>query len=112
LTVLVFRKDDILGVISQLGADGQVVAKLLAEREGAYNAKHRAANRRGPKPKRRLEIESRMLTDIKNGFDVAGEKEEALAEHYNASRDTVRQARKSVLDKLRQNPDKIPTRIK
>ena len=49
-----------------------------------------------------------MLTDIKNGFDVAGEKQEALAERYNANRDTVRKALKSVRDKLRQETPTKP----
>lgn len=130
-TRCVFSVEQVLPIVRRRRDTGWLIGKLLAADSATARAPGGTAqeslrpaaeaaiyekpptNRRGPKPERRLQIQSQMLADIQNGVigarDFAHMKQEALSQTYCASRDTVRKARNNVLKELQQNSDKTPT---
>jgi hypothetical protein len=89
--------DSSIGPIDQTGVDGRARVGVQPKV-------------RGPRPTVRKRVEAAMQTDLSLGKltaeMLADMKEEALAERYKASRDTVRKARANVLSF---NSRKIPT---
>src|SRR6266404_1970550 len=64
---------------------------------------------RGPDPLKQDAIKARMLVDLRAGIPLHTWTEEAMAEEYDANRETVRKARTAALSELRQNnSDKTP----